>query len=206
MRKDLYLITRKITFAIKILCLIFVITALSCEESLPPRDEVPVNLFEILFDTVDGRTSYTATRDTVNIHGRHPPAIKFTLRLLNTFDETFQGSAFLINGTLDIWLEEDPTVGKTFLLTKESEFLPMDSPSHIDNGLLTLDPGDTFYMEIHWEHEVEDSVKLWDYFGMAIGTERSIGIKAFAKIQLFPESPHITTEILTILVKYIILS
>jgi len=206
MRKDLYLITRKITFAIKILCFIFILTALSCEESLPPRDEVPVNLFEILFGTVHGRTSYTATRDPDGIRGRHPPAIKFTLRLLNTFDETFQGSAFSINGTFDIWLAEDPTVGKTFLLTKESEFPPANSPSHIDNGLLTLDPGDTFYMEIHWEHEVEDSVKLWDYFGMASGTERIVGIKAFAKIQLFPELPHITTEIIEIEVKYIKLS
>ena len=206
MRKDLYLITRKITFAIKILCFIFILTALSCEESLPPRDEVPVNLFEILFDTVDGRTSYTATRDPDGINGRHPPDIKFTLRFVNTFDETFQGSAFLINGTFDIWLEEDPTVGKTFLLTKESEFPPMDSPSHIDNGFLTLDPGDTFYMEIHWEHEVEDSVKLWDYFRMENDTERIIDIRALAKIQLFPELPHITTEIIKIQIKYIKIS
>ena len=206
MRKDLYLITRKITFAIKILCFIFILTALSCEESLPPRDEVPVEAFKILFGTVDGRTSYTATRDTEGINGRHPPDIKFTLRFVNIFDESFQGSAFLINGTFDIWLAEDPTVGKTFLLTKESEFPPVNSPSHINNGLLTLDPGDTFYMEIHWEHEVEDSVKLWDYFRMENDTERIIDIRALAKIQIFPELPHITTEIIKIQIKYIKIS
>ncbi|MCH7886371.1 MAG: hypothetical protein IIA58_00225 [Candidatus Marinimicrobia bacterium] len=200
------MITRKITFANKILCSIFILTAMSCEESLPPRDEVPVEVFEILFGTVDGRTSYTATRDPANIHSRHPPPIKFTLRLVNIFDETLQDFAHSINGTLDIWLAEDPTVGKTFLLTKDSEVPPIDSPSHINNGLLTLDQSDTFYIEIHWQHEVEDSVKLWDYFEMKSGEERLVEIRALAKIQLFPELPHISTEILKIKVKYIKLS
>ena len=198
--------SRNIPFAVKSLCFIFILTVLSCDESFPPRDEVPIEAFEILFSTVSDCTSYTATRDPDNIHGRHPPDIKFTLRLLNTFDETFQGSASSINGTLDIWLAEDPTVGKTFLITKDSEFPPMDSPSHIDNGLLSLDPGDTFYMEIHWEHEVEDSVKLWDYFRIENGEERVVEINALAKIQLFPELPRITTEILEIEVKYIKIS
>ena len=206
MRKDQYLRARKITFAVKILCFVFILTVLSCDESFPPRGEVPVESFKILFSTVSDCTSYTATRDPVNIHGRHPPAIKFTLRLLNIFDETFQGSASSINGTLDIWLAEDPTVGKTFLLTKESEFPPVNSPSQINNGLLTLDPGETFYIEIHWEHEVEDSMKLWDYFRIENGEERVVEINALAKIQLFPELPHITTEILEIEVKYIKIS
>ncbi len=200
------MITRKITFAIKILCFIFILTALSCEESLPPRDEFPVNLFEILFGTVDGRTSYTATRDPSFINNRHPPPIVFTLRLVNIFDETLQDFASSINGTFDIWLAEDPTVGKTFLLTKDSEVPPIDSPSHIDNGLLTLEPSDTFYIEIHWWHEVEGSVGLWDYFGMENGQERVADINALAKIQLFPELPHITTEIIEIKVKYIKIS
>ena len=173
---------------------------------MPPRDEAHVEAFKILFGTVDGRTSYTATRDPDGIRGTHPPAIKFTLRFVNIFDETFQGSASSINGTFDIWLEEDPTVGKTFLITKESEFPPMDSPSHINNGSLTLDPGDTFYVEIHWDHEVEGSVKLWDYFGMANGTERLVDINVLAKIQLFPELPHITTKILRIQIRYIKIS
>ena len=206
MSKIIYLTTRKITFANKILYSIFIVITLGCEESLPPRDEVPVEAFETLFGTVDGRTAYTATRDPANIHGRHPPPIKFSLRLVNTFDETLQDFASSINGTLDIWLKEDPKVGKTFLLTEESEFPPIDSPSHINNGLLTLDPGDTFYIEIHWQHENEDSVKLWDYFGMRNGQELLVEIRALAKIQLFPALPHVTTEILKIKIKYIKLS
>ena len=198
--------SRKIPFAVKILCFVFILTVLSCDESFAPREEVPIEAFEILFSTVSDCTSYTATRDPAMILGRHPPAIKFTLRFVNIFDETFQGSASSINGTFDIWLEEDPTVGKTFLITKESEFPPMDSPSHINNGSLTLDPGDTFYVEIHWDHEVEDSVKLWDYFRIENGEERVVEINAIAKIQLFPELPRITTEILEIEVKYIKIS
>ena len=197
------MITRKITFAVKILCFIFILTALSCEESLPPRDEVAVETFKILLGTVDGETSYETIPNAVP--GGNPQPIRFSLRLLNIFDETFQGSASSINGTFDIWLADEPTVGKTILLNKNSEFPPMDTPSHIDNDLLTLDPGDTLYMEIHWEHEVEGSVKLWDYFRMANGTEQSVGIRALAKIQLFPELPPITTEILKITVRYIII-
>ena len=195
------MITKTITFAVKILCFIFILTALSCDESLPSRDEVAVETFKILLATADGETSY----ETIPNTGRNPQPIRFSLRLLNIFDETFQGSASSINGTFDIWLAEDTTVGKTFLITRESEIPPMDSPSHIDNDLLTLDPGDTLYMEIHWEHEVEGSEKLWDYFGMASGTERSVGIRALAKVQLFPELPSITTDILKIQIKYIII-
>ena len=206
MKKILYLITRKITITINILCFIFILTMLSCEESLPPRDEVPVEVFETLFSTDGGRTSFTATRDPAFINNRHPPPIKFTLRLINIFDETLQDFGGSINGTFDIWLAEDPTVGKTFLLTRDNEVPPIDSPSHINNGLLTLDQSDTFYVEIHWWHEVEDSVVLWDYFEMKNGQERLVEIRALAKIQLFPELPHITTEILKIKVKYIKIS
>jgi len=173
---------------------------------LPSRDEVPVELFEILFEAGGGRTSYTATIDPEFINNRHPPPIEFTLRFVNIFDETIQGSASSINGSFEIWLEEDPAVGKTFLLTKDSEVPPIDSPSHIDNGFLTLDPGDTLYLEIHWWHEVENSVGLWEYFRMENGTERIVNIRAIAKMQLFPEIPHITTEIIKIQVKYIKIS
>ena len=195
------MITRKITFAVKILCFSFILTALSCEESLPSRDEVAVETFKILLGTVDGETSY----ETIPNTGRNPQPIRFSLLLLNIFDETFQGSASSINGTFDIWLADEPKIGKTILLNKNSEFPPIDTPSQIDNDLLTLDPGDTLYMEIHWEHEVEGSVKLWDYFRMANGTERSVGIRALAKVQLFPELPPITTEILKIQIRYIII-
>ena len=195
------MITKNITFAVKILCFIFILTALSCDESLPSRDEVAVETFKILLGTVDGETSY----ETIPNTGRNPQPIRFSLLLLNIFDETFQGSASSINGTFDIWLADEPKIGKTILLNKNSEFPPIDTPSQIDNDLLTLDPGDTLYMEIHWEHEVEGSVKLWDYFRMANGTERSVGIRALAKVQLFPELPPITTEILKIQIRYIII-
>ena len=173
---------------------------------MPSRDEVPVELFEILFETDNDRKSFTATRDPEFINNRHPPPIKFNLRLVNIFDESFQGFASSINGTFEIWLAEDPTVGKTILLTKDSEAPPIDSPSHINNGFLTLDPSDTFHVEIEWWHEVENSVGLWEYFRMENGQERIVDIRALAKIQLFPEFPHITTEIIKIQVKYIKIS
>jgi len=192
-----------------IIIMIFIavnILASGCEESLPTREETPVQLFETIFQTADSGTSFTATRDQLNIHTPHPPPIVYKLQLINIFDETLQGLADSINGTLEIWLEEDPTVGKTYILSKNSEFPPIGIPSQIDSALITLDPGDTFYVEIAWPHETEDSVKMWDYFGLKGGDERTVRINAFAKIQLFPGTPHIITQIFTLSVLYIKLS
>lgn len=188
-----------------ILFIFFALTVftVSCEESLPTREKIPVQLFETIFQTADSGTTFTFTRDPVNIHTEHPPPILYQLQLINIFDETLQGLADSINGTLDIWLEEDPTVGKTFALSQISEFPPIGIPSQIDSSYITLDPGDTFYVEIAWFHETEKSIKMWDYFGLNTGDTLSVKINAIAKIQLFPDTPHIITEIFNIRVIYI---
>ena len=56
-------------------------------------------------------------------------------------------------------LEEDPSVGKTYILSMNCEF------------------------------------PMWDYFGLENGDKRGAIINGFAKIQLFPGTPHIVTEL-----------
>ena len=182
------------------------ILVLSCEEFLPSREETPVQLFETIFQSADGKSSKTFTRDPVNIHTPHPPPIEYHLQLINRTDETLQGLADSINGSIEVWLDGDPSVGQTFLLSRKNEFPPIGVPSQIDSELVTLDPGDTFYIEIEWFHENEDGIKMWDYLGMDNGDMRRVGINAFAIIQLFPGTPYIVTKILKINTTYFKLS
>ena len=179
---------------------------LSCEESLPSREETPVQLFETIFRSADGKANIALTRDPANIHTLHPPPILFQLQLINKTDETLQGLADSINGSLEIWIESEPTVGQTFILSRDSEFPPTGAPSHIESELLTIDPGDTFYVEIGWFHQTEDSTKLWDYFNLEDGESKTVKINALANIRLFSGSPVIVTAILKIGVTYMKLS
>ena len=188
-----------------ILFVFFTVTVFttSCEESLPTREEIPVQIFEAIFQTADSGTTFTATRDPINIHTPHPPPIVYQLQLINIFDETLQGLADSINGSFEIWLDGDPSVGITFLLSQSNEFPPIGTPSQIDSAYITLDPGDTFFVEIEWPHETDDSVKMWDYFNLQNGDELDTLFNALAQIQLFPGIPHIITNIFTIRVFYI---
>ena len=190
-------------FSIIFIFFALTVFTVSCEESLPTREEIPVQLFETIFQTADSGTTFTFTRDPVNIHTEHPPPILYQLQLINIFDETLQGLADSINGTFEIWLEEDPTVGKTFALSQISELPPIGIPSQIDSSYITLDPGDTFYVEIAWFHETEKSIKMWEYFGLIAGDTLSVKINAIAKIQLFQDTPHIITEIFILRAVYI---
>lgn len=182
------------------------IIASSCEDPLPSRESTPVELFKTNFQTADSDTTFYATRDPVNISTPHPPPIVYQLQVINIFDETLRGLAVSINGTIEIWLEEDLSVGKTFLLSQSTEFPPIGIPSHIDSAYITLDPGDTFYVEIEWPHETENGVKMWDYFSLKNGEERDVIINSIAKIQLFPDTPIIITNIFTIKVIYMKIS
>ena len=179
---------------------------LSCEDILPTRDETPVQLFETSFQSNEGKTRITLTRDPINIHTPHPPPIIYQLQLINLTDETLQGLADSISGTFELWLDGEPSISREIMLSRNNEVPPIGVSSHIDSELLTLDPSDTFYVEIAWLHETEDFVKLWDFFGMQDGEQRTVKINALAKIRLFPGTPFIVTNIFRISATYIKLS
>ena len=175
---------------------------LGCEESLPPRDEIFIDVFETEFSTVDGRTSLDFTRDLTASIPENPPPLKLSLRFINTFDESLQGFADSINGYLDIWLKDDPSVGKRIPIDKNTEVPPTGTPSRIDGIFLTLDPGDTLYMEIHWAHESEEGVKMWDHFNLSNGQEVKVNVNAIAMLRLYPDMPLVTTPTLLLEITY----
>lgn len=177
----------------------------SCEESLPSRIEIPIELFSTLLTTVDGRKSFQATRDPARITFPHPPPVRLQFLVINTFDETFQGASVLINGSLDLWIAGDENqAGKTFELTAESEFPPIGTPGLIKDNILTIDPGDTFFVEISWPHEVDGTTKIWDYYNLRPGSRRLVNINVLTKIQLFAELPPLISEILQLHISYVV--
>jgi len=193
-------ITTKIILFSILSSLIFV----SCEESLPTRDETPVDIFSSFLTTVDGRTSFRVTRDPASINEPHPPPVRIRFGVINIFDETLQGTPDIINGSIDIWIANDTNqAGKTYLLTKDSEIPPIGTPPLIENASLTIDPGDTFFVEISWPHEVNGTTKVWEYLGIGNGSSRLVNISVLAKIQLFEELPPIVSDLLQLRITYV---
>jgi len=134
----------------------------------------------------------------------HPPPVRLRFGVINIFDETLQGTPDVINGSIDIWIANDTNqAGKTYLLTKESEVPPIGTPPLIENASLTIDPGDTFFVEISWPHEVNGTIKVWEYLNMNIGSSRLINISVLAKIQLFEELPPIVSDLLQLRITYV---
>ena len=187
-----------------LLSVLSVLILTSCEESLPTREEIPVEVLSTLLTTVNGKTSFQATRDPAAINFPHPTPVRIRFLVINTFDETFQGVQDMINGSMDIWMANDKNLsGKTYVLTKDNEVPPIGTPSLIENSLLTVDPGDTFFVEISWPHEVNGTTKVWEYLEMPNGSTRNVVISVFAKIQLFKELPPLTSELLQLHILYI---
>ena len=174
---------------------------LGCEETLPSREEEFLEVFETKFSTVNGKTKLTFQRDLATAFPS-PPDLKLSLQFINTSDETLRGFADSINGILDIWLRDEPSVGKKFPINKDSEVPPTGAPSRIDELYLTVDPGDTFYMEFHWAHESEEGVKMWDHFNLSHNQQKKTYVNTFAMLKLFPDAPFVITPTLLLDVTY----
>jgi len=190
---------RFITFTLlQVFLLLF---TLGCEETLPSREEEFLEVFETKFSTVNGKTKLTFQRD-LGTAFPSPPDLKLSLQFINTSDETLRGFADSINGILDIWLRDEPSVGKKFPINKDSEVPPTGAPSRIDELYLTVDPGDTFYMEFHWAHDSEEGVKMWDHFGLSHNQQKKTYVNTFAMLKLFPDAPFVITPTLLLDVTY----
>lgn len=193
----------RITKKIILFFILSSIFSVSCEETLPTREEIPLNLFSTSFSTVDGRTAFPVTRDPAVITIPHPAPVRLQFLIINTFDETFQGVQDIINGSMDVWIADDiNNGGNIYVLTKDNEFPPVGSPPLIENALLTIDPGDTFFVELSWPHEVNGTIKVWNYLEIATESSMIVRINVLAKIQLFQDQPPITSELLQLTITY----
>jgi hypothetical protein len=172
-------------------CLLAAGIFLSCEETLPPY-QAPQNVLraevKILGNTVDRQVKCDDS-----FKGWSVPPMIFHLDVINNYTETLQGSADLISGQLEVWYKENPDFGKRFPVNGV-----LNSP-HINNHILTLDPGDTLSIPILWYHDDEQGRRIWKAFNNRPLNAR---INARARIKVFPSAPILTPADVEIRVLY----
>ncbi len=106
---------------------------LSCDESLPPRQD-PTDVFRL---TVWPYYAYTPADNAVVIH----------LVMVNNFDETLSGDAG-IEGPWVVTSARDTAVHKTIHATL-TDIIHADYNPY--RGVLTVDPGDSVVLETSWD-------------------------------------------------------
>jgi hypothetical protein len=121
--------------------LLFCITLffICCEESLPPRI-VPQNTLEI---------TDVLTAQEAEANGGIFIAILVVGE--NRYSDTFQDIVD-VNGKIHIWWTRDPDVEANVPL-KNGHFV---EPTRIQGNILTLDPGEKFYLKTRWYLNTDD--------------------------------------------------
>jgi hypothetical protein len=167
------------------------VVLLSCDESLPPYNPPP-SLLRVAFDVDDG------------MHARHvvcnsafrqwdPGAVTLRIDVVNAFDETLQGPAGNVTGEIEIWKKDDRSFRRTIPIAGVFD------PGHTQNGILTLDPGDTLHVIADWHHNDQQNRRLWRVF-----PERPYftTIAARARLKPFDAAPELFTPEIEFTVTY----
>lgn len=115
----------------EVLVILGVSLLLGCNESLPPYQS-PVDLLSIrkIDVHVDG---FTRSNLVIDIKG------------VNNYDDTLQDTA-RVNGTLDVWFPSHDNWRITLPVTNDN----LKPPTELIGRLLTIDPGDTFHLQLSW--------------------------------------------------------
>lgn len=160
----------------------FLTLQLSCDESLPSRDNTPKT-----FETTLSTQYFLAQFDN---------SLKIYVTVKNVFDETLEDKAIL-KGTLELTLVRNPQIKKTIKLTTENI---ITAPKYNrETGVLTLDPGRSFVMGYSWDFQADSSVSLPDSifkyysdetcFGRKIAFQEDVLIKG--ELVVFKQAPLI---------------
>ena len=114
----------------------------ACDEQLPPRND-PEALFEASLTT-----EYILHFDENDV--------RFTVNVVNVFDETLQDTVDL-SGQLQVVLLRDPTIVRTLRLSVDS--LITTAGYNPYTRILTVNPGDTLRMRVRWD--LTDDRNVW---------------------------------------------
>jgi hypothetical protein len=148
----------------------------SCDESLPPY-QLPQNIMQARIGVEDGIINRQVICTTAMRAWNLGP-IPFQINVINTFDETLQGLASSVTGTLEVWKKDTPDFGKTFTI------LGAVDPRHVQGNILTLDPGDTLTIGVIWYHDDDRNRRIWKVYN----THLSTIIRARARLKIFKDA------------------
>jgi hypothetical protein len=115
------------------LAVIALVFWLSCDESLPPRQD-PSHVFHLKL------TPYYEYTQSSNF-------LQLQISFINSFDETLSG-LMALDGTVVIASERNPSIHRTLPIASQNLVR-----AHYDasSGNLTLDPGDSIVVAVNWD-------------------------------------------------------
>ena len=163
------LLLRSILFSVSLF-------AFSCNESLPEY-EIPTG-----FLVVDVRHSGDDSIRYVSSDSNNPDRASatfqqltsFQLLVVNTFDETIQEAAD-IKGSVEVTIPSLPQFKQIIPVANTAI-----KSSHIDdNGIVTMDPGDTITLTVFWNYRMNDTT--WAF--------TKAGIESYS--QVYSEGPFV---------------
>jgi hypothetical protein len=148
-RRDVLRILRP---AARACALLLAFSTLSCEESLPPRETMPVVL--------KGDVNIFTLAGIIYVREGSPLGNNGATEYLatNVYDEVLDDSA-TVDIDLDISLKSDPSVWGTARMTAGA----ITTPGIIRSGHLTLRPGVTMRFFQAWPHRASDGSAFWEH-------------------------------------------
>ena len=156
----------------------FCMSLLSCEESLPTRNE-PENLIVGDFRLNSYRINVCASTSSPMIYKA------FSVGIKNIFDETLQNS-MKISVDLTLWTKYWPDVKRNIHFEKINP-----------NEIITIDPGTTYWIDIEWDHKDDNGNYIWDAVRPAVNLSKwgnEIEFYVSGTIQVFSNVQSIPTE------------
>ncbi|OPZ64611.1 MAG: hypothetical protein BWY83_03156 [bacterium ADurb.Bin478] len=132
--------------------LVLLLTALSCEEKMPPRIQ-PQNTLALtnVFYTQGAYAS--------------GPFMEFLFIITNLYEETFEGKVQIV-GKAHVWMKKTPSIRATIAIGNHH----LAPPSKIVGDVLTIDPGGRCALKVYWYLLLDDGrnlLDLLDYSGNA---------------------------------------
>ena len=158
------------------------LSACSCDESLPPRDDPP-NFLQPTFSPLSGRVVFPEG-DTVAVG----LVGNFLISIKNTYVEVLQGQED-IQVDIDMWLVNQPDK-RGHIHGNRNNVLNYEL---LDSASLTLPPDSSVRILIGGDHRTLDGTRFWNYGNMRLHSEPqqdyflsdSMLFEATAKVRLF---------------------
>jgi hypothetical protein len=162
--------------------ILMLITMVSCDESLPPREQpatVLVPSIEILNPPI------IAIRDSLPTGTTGA----FLVKVLNVYDEVLQDTA-RVRLDLEIWLKDHPEHRAVVAATEED----LVNSRILSGRILTLGVDTAAIIQRQWDHRASDGVPFWRYVstypastpsGVPFCESDTVTFRVKATVQLF---------------------
>lgn len=125
---------------------LFGVMSITCDESLPTY-KFPSNVLSVQVTRVE------QVNDRLAPPGRQ--AVHFQITCENIYTDIFQDSVD-VRGIVKVWWKRKPSRSRTIYITQKY----FSNRSLIQNGQLTMLPGQQFTMDVYWNLKGDDSVSF----------------------------------------------